>query len=181
MNAGDFPFMVPDFPDYNNTSAFRGLGRGVFGYATFYNLSAITDGTSNTAVFCERCSSPETGCGGSWSAEGLPVGVIHTSTGITRIKEACILYYAPGWAAGPNGWELVDRGGVCPHGEPMASTPIPLPPTRIVFMGTLAGDSSTDMRVGTALRRFFRPMLRVALITLKGNRQVLHLVAPQVA
>jgi hypothetical protein len=33
------------------------LGRGVFGYRTEYNFSAIEDGTSNTALYSERCLS----------------------------------------------------------------------------------------------------------------------------
>ena len=119
MNAGDSPAMFPDNTEQSNASQFIGKGRGVFGYATFYNLGAITDGTSNTALYSEHCTSPETGSDGSGfdPSTGKPTGILHTSNGILRIKEGGIKYYAPGWTSivpgdyTQQGWRLEDRGG----------------------------------------------------------------------
>jgi prepilin-type N-terminal cleavage/methylation domain-containing protein/prepilin-type processing-associated H-X9-DG protein len=57
MNLGDSPAsFVSSTSSYGN-SVYISLGRGVFGYRTWYNLNIITDGTSNTALFAERALS----------------------------------------------------------------------------------------------------------------------------
>jgi hypothetical protein len=105
MNLGDYPVVFNDNArsDYKG---YIGLGRGVFGYRTFYNFSAITDGTSNTALFSERCISPPIG-----SIEGLP----QSSLGITRIKDGCV-HGGPGYSpmtypSGADGYEITNRQG----------------------------------------------------------------------
>ena len=104
MNIGDYVQTVPMF-GFDNKSAFYGAGRGVFGYHSFYNLSAITDGTSNTALFSERCVSPESGI-------DTDPGVEYPSNGILRVKESCLWLHqeAGEWAADtPVGWRLMNR------------------------------------------------------------------------
>jgi len=83
------------------------MGRGVFGYATWYNLSAITDGTSNTALFSERCVSSETG--GSYP--GYPMIPLSEPR---RVKEAAMIdtQIFPLW------------GGVFTYTRPDTGTPM---------------------------------------------------------
>ena len=109
MNLGDAPVTWPSAGTGKLTLA--GLGRGVFGYRTFYNFSAITDGTSNTALLSERCVSPETG---SATADMLA----DSSSGILRVKEGCLVYggYGGHWTTyddsgdySQRGWILMDR------------------------------------------------------------------------
>jgi type II secretory pathway pseudopilin PulG len=57
MNLGDSPASFGGATTGTGNTAYIGLGRGVFGYRTWYNLNVITDGTSNTALFAERALS----------------------------------------------------------------------------------------------------------------------------
>jgi prepilin-type N-terminal cleavage/methylation domain-containing protein len=51
---GDSPRAWASSTAAAGSTAYIALGRGPFGYRTFYNFSAISDGTSNTAMFSER-------------------------------------------------------------------------------------------------------------------------------
>ncbi|MDR3196970.1 MAG: DUF1559 domain-containing protein [Planctomycetaceae bacterium] len=57
MNLGDSPASFGSATTAAGSTAYISLGRGVFGYRTWYNLSVISDGTSNTALFAERALS----------------------------------------------------------------------------------------------------------------------------
>jgi prepilin-type processing-associated H-X9-DG protein len=57
MNLGDRPSSFGSANTTTGSTAYIGLGRGVFGYRTWYNLSIVSDGTSNTALFTERALS----------------------------------------------------------------------------------------------------------------------------
>ena len=56
MSTGDCPI-----PFSVGVPGFVGAARGAFGFRSWSNFSAFTDGTSNTALFSEHCTSPETG------------------------------------------------------------------------------------------------------------------------
>ncbi|MDR0337894.1 MAG: DUF1559 domain-containing protein [Planctomycetaceae bacterium] len=57
MNLGDSPASFVTSNSSLGNTGYISLGRGVFGYRTWYNLNVITDGTSNTALFAERALS----------------------------------------------------------------------------------------------------------------------------
>ncbi|MDR2440946.1 MAG: DUF1559 domain-containing protein [Planctomycetaceae bacterium] len=57
MNLGDSPASFGSATTSAGATAYISLGRGVFGYRTWYNLNVISDGTSNTALFAERALS----------------------------------------------------------------------------------------------------------------------------
>jgi hypothetical protein len=63
------------------------LGRGAFGYRTWYTLGALHDGTSNTALYAERC---------------LGHGTDRNSFyGVLRVKESGVFNYDGGiWTPG---------------------------------------------------------------------------------
>lgn len=55
-NLGDNPVAAVYIAPTSSAVSARTIGhRGPFGYYTFYNLSVVSDGTSNTLMFSERC------------------------------------------------------------------------------------------------------------------------------
>jgi hypothetical protein len=95
MNGGDYPVSI----SMNNTVAgntpYIGLGRGVFGYMTRYNLSVITDGTSNTALYSERC---------------VHGGNDDNRLGNLRVKESAVFNYDGGiWSGENQNAAVIDR------------------------------------------------------------------------
>ncbi|MCL2744543.1 MAG: DUF1559 domain-containing protein [Planctomycetaceae bacterium] len=54
-NLGDNPLQLNTAANGSASEAAKRGHRGVFGYFTFYNLSSVMDGTSNTLCFSERC------------------------------------------------------------------------------------------------------------------------------
>jgi hypothetical protein len=91
FNLGDNPINSVYVAPTNSAATTRKRGhRGPFGYYTFYNLASVTDGTSNTLMFSERClvpggwttPSPSNKVKDAWatSITGTPIGFTNSST-----------------------------------------------------------------------------------------------------
>ncbi len=93
-NRGDNPGAIMDNADGNgqpiyNNSWNRG-SRGPFGYWSWYNLAAISDGTSNTLMFSERCL-PDGGTSGS--SKLIKIALIGSATPATVGFTGSSLHY----------------------------------------------------------------------------------------
>jgi prepilin-type processing-associated H-X9-DG protein len=144
-NNGDNPVARVALAPTNSGVTTKKRGhRGPFGYYTFYNFSAVPDGTSNTLCFSERCLAPGgyQGLGLSPSRKVKDAQVMHT-TGSATINGMC---------AGTNPIYLLDRN-VC-RGFGAGGVEY-----KNLGSGSLSSSNGTNWLVGTPLHSTFVTVL----------------------